>query len=252
MNVHHKQHAYQDRYVAFIDILGFKRHVDSSIHDRPLFNTLRSILSSDVLKVGNDDINIHQFSDSIIFTAKNNNNGLINIIESVISSCSYLLINNILTRGAITKGKLYDDSKVVFGPAFIRAYHLETETAVYPRILIDRCIYNDLKLISCHKKYCRQDFDTRIHLDILKLRPRFEAPGFGVLIGYGRRLRISEDEWLHDMKKFIEQELAKKKSDGHNQKKYIWMAMYFNSFLRSSKNQNIKKIKLNDLRIFLD
>lgn len=244
----YKPHAYQDRYVAYIDILGFKNLVDASIHDRPLFNTLRSILSSSIKNISNVNIQIHQFSDSIIISAKHDNEGLNNIIKSLSSICEFLLIQYILTRGALTKGKLYSDDRSVFGPALIKAYQLECDTAVYPRILIDKSIYNELKTISCHQIYCRRDFDSRFHLDILKLGPSIEGDLAGVPIGKGKSLNIAltKEEWLNNIKKFIEEEL--KKSTGDIQQKFVWLAMYFNSFLKSSKNYNISIIKLKELR----
>lgn len=50
----------------------------------------------------------------------------------VIASWSGLLI-----RGAITIGDLVHDDLVVFGPALNRAYELESQRAIYPRIILD-------------------------------------------------------------------------------------------------------------------
>lgn len=63
-SLYHKPHAYEDRYVAYLDILGFRNLVDKSLHDRDLFNTLRSILTSSL----HDDVDVklYQFSDSFI------------------------------------------------------------------------------------------------------------------------------------------------------------------------------------------
>lgn len=49
----------------------------------------------------------------------------------------------VFPRGAITVGDLYIDAEegIVFGPALNRAYKLESEDAVYPRILIDPELY---------------------------------------------------------------------------------------------------------------
>jgi hypothetical protein len=41
-----------------------------------------------------------------------------------------------LIRGGISRGKLYHSSGVVFGPAMIEAYELESRTAIYPRIIL--------------------------------------------------------------------------------------------------------------------
>jgi hypothetical protein len=50
----------------------------------------------------------------------------------VIASWSGLLI-----RGAITIGDIVHDDSIVFGPALNRAYELESQQAIYPRIILD-------------------------------------------------------------------------------------------------------------------
>jgi hypothetical protein len=50
----------------------------------------------------------------------------------VIASWSGLLI-----RGAVTIGDIVHDDSIVFGPALNRAYELESQQAIYPRIILD-------------------------------------------------------------------------------------------------------------------
>jgi hypothetical protein len=42
-----------------------------------------------------------------------------------------------LIRGGITIGQLYHSDGIVFGPALVRAVHLESKLAVYPRVIFD-------------------------------------------------------------------------------------------------------------------
>jgi hypothetical protein len=247
---------YRERYVAFIDILGFSKHVEESIKDRELFSTLRAILSSEAPTANRtrpDDVRSYQFSDSIVISTRNDQQGLKEIILSVYFICDKLLSYHIFTRGGITKGKLYYDSKAVFGPGLIRAYHIEKDIAVYPRILMDRCIYREVKEILYDKSHFRRDFDTRYHLDILKLGPFWEGNLKNVPVGYNKTLNIvnTKEEWLNNIKQSIEEELGKQKANTSIFKKYVWMAMYFNSFLRKSKDFHINAIKLHHLKELL-
>jgi pimeloyl-CoA synthetase len=74
-----------------------------------------------------------------------------------------------LLRGALTAGKITisDDLKLIVGPAFIEAYALESENAIFPRIIIDNEItkYLDKKNISF--KYIKEDGDNLSYLDFL-------------------------------------------------------------------------------------
>lgn len=240
---------YRERYVAFIDMLGFSEHIYKSIRDKELFKTIKNILTSKAMiadRAASSDIQSYQFSDSIIISAKNDQQGLKEIIHSVHIICDNLLYYNILTRGGITKGNLYDNSKTVFGPGFLRAYHIEKDVAEYPRILIDHRIYREVKEISYLKSHFRRDFDYLYHLDILRLGPFWYGNMSDVIVGYNKApiIAINKEEWLISIKNLIEEELLKQKNNISIIKKYEWMARYFNSFLRKSKDFNITSIKL--------
>jgi hypothetical protein len=54
-----------------------------------------------------------------------------------------LLRAGYFARGAITKGLLYHDHNMVFGPAFLEAYRLETTVSKFPRIMVPRSVAAD-------------------------------------------------------------------------------------------------------------
>lgn len=51
----------------------------------------------------------------------------------------------VFLRGAITKGNLFSDNSKVFGPALNQAYILESQSAVYPRIIFTTKLLNEYK-----------------------------------------------------------------------------------------------------------
>lgn len=56
------------------------------------------------------------------------------------SSCYYqriMLANNFYVRGGISEGHTSKDDNIIFSGALIKAYGLERERAIYPRIVID-------------------------------------------------------------------------------------------------------------------
>jgi hypothetical protein len=54
----------------------------------------------------------------------------------------HLIRDAILLRGGIVQGRLIHDSDILFGPALISAYNLESTSALYPRIVIDPKVLN--------------------------------------------------------------------------------------------------------------
>ena len=179
-------HQYEDRYVAFIDILGFRKLVKRTEEDANLLERLTSVLE-DVRMFkkleehmdasgANDPRHFFQnmfkmttFSDSILISTKINTIGLGEIIFISAIICNRLLHQGIFTRGAISKGKLIHTNAIILGDGLIKAYELEKTAAIYPRILIDEKILKDMNAIAqgINPDLRRQDFDGLWHLHIL-------------------------------------------------------------------------------------
>lgn len=111
---------------------------------------------------------------------------------------------------------------------------------------MDNCIHREVKKISYFKSHFRKDYDDLYHLDILKIGPFLLSASMGIVdIGYKKSPIIANDEegWLQKVKQFIEEELVQQKDKAAIVKKYIWMAKYFNSFIKKAKHLNITPIK---------
>jgi hypothetical protein len=51
----------------------------------------------------------------------------------------------ILVRGGMTVGNIYAAADLAYGPAFVRAYDLESKLANYPRIVLDPSLIKALR-----------------------------------------------------------------------------------------------------------
>ena len=69
--------------------------------------------------------------------------GLVHIFSSITDLSVRLLTEGLLIRGAVAKGPLYHKQSVMFGPALLDAYGLETNVAMYPRIVLSREVHRD-------------------------------------------------------------------------------------------------------------
>lgn len=166
--------VYEDRFVVFLDILGFSSLIEQS-QDSPdlakdILDVLVSMQSKEIVRFSGGHINydrvpadevaevedimarlndvtlsrtnisVSYFSDCIVLSAlKDDKYSRQMIVESVRNFSMILWMSKkMLIRGGICEGKLHHSSGgPVFGPALNRAYEIESREAVYPRILID-------------------------------------------------------------------------------------------------------------------
>lgn len=141
---------YVECYVAFLDMLGFKKLINDSACDK-INAIFRKFSNRKPLKsayVGDENIvsedtaaalKMKVMSDSICFYIDVNvTNALLCIILACINFQYGLYQNDIpiFLRGAIVRGQLYAEKDIIFGPGITQAYLLEENNAKYPRIIL--------------------------------------------------------------------------------------------------------------------
>lgn len=161
-----RKYNYENRVVAFIDILGFKQLVMESEKDSSKFKALDRALShlkrmentdkwglnlmeieEDAQRHGLEKFDIRKsirvtcFSDSIVVSAKANEVNINHVVSSLVGHLSYigaeLMSNGILIRGGMSVGNLtHTKENKIIGRAMIEAYELESKCANYPRIIL--------------------------------------------------------------------------------------------------------------------
>jgi hypothetical protein len=142
------QFHYEEKAIAFLDILGWRKLVEDSVRDDALRQ--RMTINIDMIRnmtYANQDgrqnrpaltpTQIIQFSDSVVISSDPSIEGVQMLLFQVQFLISSFLLSGFLVRGGITKGKLLHKDSLIFGPSLNRAYDLESKYAVYPRVLID-------------------------------------------------------------------------------------------------------------------
>lgn len=185
---------YESCFVAYIDILGFKKKVhDTEKNSELLGNLIKSMRvneyftrssEKDITTKGKRKIEIRSyfFSDSFVFIMRENKADLPHLFLIIRYLQDRFWENNLFFRGAITKGKMYwpNDRKenIILGPAMIKAYELESQIAIFPRIVISRELseYIDKQGIEAFpisinknklKEFIKEDEDRVLFFDIL-------------------------------------------------------------------------------------
>jgi hypothetical protein len=142
--------VYEDRVVCFIDILGFATLVRNTIMRDGSCDEAKVTALADALEVvrhfldvdrpqDRPSIEVTQFSDSIVVSfPANTENGVFDALLSILWVQVNLVLKGILCRGAIVRGQLIHTDRLLFGPAMIDAYVLESKAALYPRVILNQ------------------------------------------------------------------------------------------------------------------
>src|SRR6266852_1899277 len=115
-----------ERFVAFIDILGFRDLIGRMFGDEPaLFKTVLDALEhSKWMAEAPDPENVRAvtaFSDSVVIS-EGGRFGMAGVIATVRAFAGELLKRGILCRGGIARGRTYHANGIVFGEGMVRAY----------------------------------------------------------------------------------------------------------------------------------
>jgi hypothetical protein len=149
---------YEQRALVFLDILGFKRHIE----DRRELDLLKALeipkdIPTEMPGGLAEEVEISAFSDSIVISMplRNHPNGeprggaWLLIYLAMYVQLKFLAYG-MLVRGGATIGQLYHKGPVMFGPAMNEAYFIESQLAIYPRVVVS----SDLR-----KRY-QEELDT--------------------------------------------------------------------------------------------
>lgn len=180
---------YESRVVLFLDILGFKKHVTDTVdkEGNDVSDEIKK-LNDALVKMGNIAFDfgnkshqrmVTQFSDSIVISFTNvASPTFIQTFDVIIRIMISLLQDGIICRGGLSYGKLVHTERIVFGPAMVEAYETESKAAMYPRVIMDRKIYDLGRMYTDNEHqrlvipenltdYIAFDFDGRYYLDFL-------------------------------------------------------------------------------------
>lgn len=243
---------YENRVVAFIDILGFKNKIDETVLDKKdnsprikvivdAFNSIRDVWDLDKkswngMRKVKTSKKVTTFSDSIVISFLQNETSQIFFSLHELQWVIMRLISyGFLCRGAITYGKLIHNNKMIFGPALNEAYILETKAAIYPRIILSQDI------INLAGKFKSSHHSPEQEMDYVKDLLLLDKDGMHY-IDYFKAAQSELDDpfydfpnYLRDIYDIINEGLLT--SDDKIKIKYLWMKEKMNDVIRINRNQ---------------
>lgn len=150
---------FKEKFIGFIDILGFKQLVEAAERGEGL--TLKEILelTAKLGRVGEReqierrggkmcplaqyvqrdlDFRVTQISDCVVLSTEISPAGGINLINQAWLAVTELLARGILCRGYITRGKIYHTDAQFVGTGYQKAFAKESEVMAFSRHADDR------------------------------------------------------------------------------------------------------------------
>lgn len=222
---------YEDRYVAFVDILGFANIVEASRRAPEHIGRLHRALSqlsnrAQEGRSGAHAVEASSFSDTVVVSAPISVEGLLVIFDAVSGFTADLLSMNMLLRGAVVKGKLLHSERAIFGPALVHAYHLESTVSFHPRVMVDNSVLNDIDEFSKDDRYKTKlaEFVVTDHHDVAYLSP------FAAWRDHAELLQ-ADTERLIALQAIIAGGLLGTKMTPAICEKYKWLARKLNGFV---------------------
>jgi hypothetical protein len=237
-------YSYEDRIVAFIDILGFKDKIDKTISGDNIdkiiqaYDIIRNTCRLNAKNKDEEKINkaldksrkTTVFSDSIVISFLHNQTSeIFNTISDLQLMLVQLVQYDFVCRGALISGKMIHTKDFCFGPAFIEAYKTECKAALYPRIILSE------DLIKIAGKYGRHDADSE--MEWVKSLLKQDTDGM-YYIDYFESVRDELDDYefssyIRNISTFIRNEIQSA-NNPDVKIKYMWM--------RDKVNKVIEKI----------
>ncbi|GID02997.1 hypothetical protein [Pseudomonas sp. 008] len=236
---------YRRAVVTFLDILGFANLVKSGEANKVA--QVLSAVRKYAIPEGHDELIGDEptvcsvaFSDSIVRVRFLDGDNLLYPTGHVLSEINHLSLiqgelisENIILRGAVTIGEIYLNQGMIFGPAMVTAYELESKLAIYPRIVIDPSVLNEVrKDATLRREGYSGDDEIK---DIRKLVDRGDNGLWYINYLTSICMQLDTPEKLPNLIHAHKHLIISRYSDGGHTKGYLdkilWLAVYHNKFI---------------------
>lgn len=157
-----------------------------------------------------------------------------------------------LVRGAVTVGKLYSSSNMIFGDALARAYEMESKLAVYPRIVVDPVVLRVFEQTGLLKKDTHDHDDERPYIRNLLSKGSDGIYFVDYLRAMSREYADHFDSFMSQHADLIRSQASQMKAlDGHSVK-LTWLARYHNEVVAEWKDHDELAVTAEELPMVFD
>jgi hypothetical protein len=231
---------YEQRYCAFVDILGFSGLIGSLRGGDMSYDEIRDLLRQihqphdpQFVGLGETDFQAQSISDAVALSTKLTV-GLGVLFDTLERLSLAVLHEGYFTRGAVCRGMLFHDEKVIFGEALITAHHLESQIAKYPRIMLTKDVVADARNSNLNNYF------------VERIKPAEDGPSFlhvlaqiEMITGVNERRPPDSTEPPLSLARFerMKNNIQKRFDDAVDNPRHFekvkWFAQYFNDTIGS-------------------
>jgi hypothetical protein len=254
------QLLFRKSFCAFMDILGFSEKIINN--DLDFFNKYLQTLHKELEylesrhdisdKRGYKQFDFKIFTDNFVFGhpwydqyGESELGKIFHVLAHIQMTFSR---SNIFVRGAISMSDLFMDENIVLGPALVESYKLESQQAIYPRIILSDEV---VEIVQKHINYYRVHKDSPQNMTFLedidgKYFINYLYVYFFNNYEYSKKEIVSG---LIEHKEVIVDNLNLFRDDFKLFDKYAWIAKYHNYFCSTFFKAEYPKTKLEKLLI---
>lgn len=218
--------------VTFIDVLGFSQlgiRAFTNGTGNEFLNQIHTSLKNARRTMTNQLplAKVKVFTDNVVIGWPIHEDGEGELGTTFLNLSEYqfsLALNGFFTRGGVSIGPHFMDEETVFGPELITAYKLESQVAVYPRIILSE---KSIEKVHEYIQYAPQPDNPFNSVLLEDMDGEWFLNYLYVLLEW-----YSEDVTLHleTHRNQIESALTTYANDHKLLKKYSWIANYHNYF----------------------
>lgn len=168
--------TYSKKLIAFLDVLGITNLVKENVDGNEYkainkIEEIQKIVKTTSRSLMNDgDFYIINISDSFVFVGEP---AVLKDLLIILASIQIRIIHecNFLLRGAVTIGDaiITDEGNYLIGPAYLEAFRLQDKNAIYPRIILDNSVLEEIKDTAYFKEYIFVDKDKEHYLNYVNI-----------------------------------------------------------------------------------
>lgn len=230
--------------VAVLDFLGASNKMTSSADSDDFLRTIGDIYAemTNFILANNmfnawfaqtktNEIKVQIFSDNVVLAKEYQKDTFVADCRDIFFTCSLFqicaLMYQIPLRGAITCGNFCKNELFVYGDTFVKAHKMESQMAIYPRIIVDKDILalsneiSKINAVSWDKEttLIKQDFDGEWFVRYSYCSPSSGKQSFSW-------------ETLVKMRYGIIKAFESSPRNPSVRQKYCWLAKNFNEFCK--------------------
>lgn len=220
-------------YFAFLDILGYKESLDQDINNTSLDFKDRLIDASAVFnRINVANYHHREISDSIFIHSSSVE--FVDFLSTVKDIYNHYLNCNLLLRGGISYSRHFESNSITYSLALTEAYRLESQQAIYPRIVIHSSIIDVVRNLA----------DNGEPLSLESLKQSNLVCKDGEIYTLNTIDNNCWDDCYEKLKEIYITNQSKIDAHGALRQKYIWLHDYFMSRKppRSRKKDFISKM----------